>query len=159
MVLQRTWNKSPVGLGGSFDRGGVWGGGQQLDPDASVEINTEDLVHIGEEHKVSNVNTMRINHMFLLRIAMCQTFTGEKAIIGSNWSTESLLCTLGESEHYCNNSLGIVFCSFDSYIPNLGMFHFSSNFVAQLLSNQRWGAPARPWNSCGYLLNPMYHKH
>lgn len=36
---------------------------------------------------------------------MCQTFTGEKTIIGSNWSTESLMCTLGESEHFCNNTL------------------------------------------------------
>lgn len=44
-----------------------------------------DLLHIqGEPKEASYANTtMRINHMFVsLRIAMCQTFTGEKQLSG-----------------------------------------------------------------------------
>lgn len=51
----------------------------------SVCPNAADPLHIqGELNKESYANTtMRINHMFVsLRIAMCQTFTGEKQLSG-----------------------------------------------------------------------------
>lgn len=45
-----------------------------------------------------------------------------KTIIRSNQSKESIMHTIGESEHFCTDMLRKCVCSFDSYIPNLGMF-------------------------------------
>lgn len=62
--------------------------------------------------------------------------------------------TFGESEHFCTDMLRKFICSFESYIPNLGMFFNSiSNFVDQLLeyTTNDW-----PWGGLETAVDFIY---
>lgn len=70
----------------------------------ALETNIIDLVHILGELKEVVRKYKRVNHMFVsLKIAMCQTFTGEKPLSGQ--IIESRTHTTEESEHFCTDML------------------------------------------------------
>jgi hypothetical protein len=70
-----------------------------------------------------------------LQIAMCQTFTGEKNRYSHQVKLrvkKQTMHTIGESEHFCTDTLRKLICSLHNFIPNLGILSIPFQFDGQL---------------------------